>query len=289
MSLERNQFTLPAEDGLPIGVTQWLPEEAWTGIARGMRFPALIVLHGLKGFANWGSFPFICERIAASGWIVLSVDFSRNGVVDFGSEITRIDLAEGNSITRQINEAELLLDALLRGETLGAEYLDRRRLYVFGHSLGGATALPLAARRREVRGVVTWSSVDTLCLWDETAMAQFEHDGRLNVPNARTGQDFYLGSAYLRDALSWGRAGVLAAASALKKPWLIMHGDADPAVPVAAASRLFQAAAPDSAELVVIEGGDHNFGACHPFGGFTPQLEEAARRTVEWLGSQARH
>src|SRR5207249_1554145 len=120
------------------------------------------LLPGLKGFVNWGGFPLACERICAAGFAVFGIDFSRNGVENFGSEITRIDLAEGNSPSRQAAECEIVYNMtrnqeLLEGAPMDAINADK--VFVWGHSLGGGTALRFAERHPELAGVVTWASV----------------------------------------------------------------------------------------------------------------------------------
>lgn len=274
-------FTLPATDGLPIGITAWMPQAAAPA-------PVLIVLPGLKGFVRWGSFPTICERIAAAGCAVLGVDFSRNGVENFGSEITRIDLAEGNSLSRQVAECELLWE-VLHAQADAASLppkvraaIDPRRVFVLGHSLGGGTALLWAARRPELAGVITWSSVARLDLWPIAALQQWQLTGHLNAPNTRTGQDFYLGRDYLHDVLEIGDRGILRAVRQLRAPLLILHGADDTTVPATRAQEI-KAAAGEAAELHIIPEADHNYGAVHPFRGTTPQLEAALGFTLAWL------
>jgi len=58
------------------------------------------------------------------------------------------------------------------------------------------------------------------------------------------------------------RLNILAHAAEIKQPWLIVHGDADPTVPLACAEEL-KTAQPD-AELLIIPGADHTFGGSQP-------------------------
>ena len=38
---------------------------------------AIIVVHGFKGYKDWGFFPHLCERLAIAGHAVVSFNFSR--------------------------------------------------------------------------------------------------------------------------------------------------------------------------------------------------------------------
>ena len=57
-----------------------------------------------------------------------------------------------------------------------------------------------------------------------------------------------------------------------------------PTVPVSDARTLFAAA--DNAELCIVEGGSHTFGAKHPYEGPTSELRIATETTLAWLDQQ---
>ncbi len=77
----------------------------------------------------------------------------------------------------------------------------------------------------------------------------------------------------------------LAAASQVAAPWLLVHGEVDAAVPTAAAERLFAAAGGPrrKLDLLSVPGGDHTFGARHPWTGPTPALIQALNATQRWF------
>ena len=49
-----------------------------------------------------------------------------------------------------------------------------------------------------------------------------------------------------------------------------------------AQAELFDAAG-DTAELLIVEGGDHGFGGKHPYAGATPELHMVAEASLEWF------
>jgi dienelactone hydrolase len=77
----------------------------------------------------------------------------------------------------------------------------------------------------------------------------------------------------------------LEAASRIAAPWLLVHGEVDATVPVAAAERLFAAARGPRRKLhlLPVPGGDHTFGARHPWTGPTPALIQALNATQRWF------
>ena len=106
------------------------------------------------------------------------------------------------------------------------------------------------------------------------------------MTNQRTGQVLTIG----RDALddidgNAARLDIMAGAARVRSPWLIIHGDADPAVPVAVAAQLRAASGAPRTEMMLVEGGDHTFGSKHPWRGPTPQFGQVLDRTVSWLAA----
>jgi dienelactone hydrolase len=80
-------------------------------------------------------------------------------------------------------------------------------------------------------------------------------------------------------------ADVLDAASRVAAPWLLVHGEADETVPVAAAGRLFERAQGPrrKTELLRLPGADHTLDARHPFAGPNPRLIQGLNATQRWF------
>ena len=163
------------------------------------------------------------------------------------------------------------------GTTLAPGRVDRTRLGLFGHSRGGGNAV-LASDR--VQALVTWAALADFDLYTPEQKEAWRRDGRLPVINARTGQQLALGLGLLEELEAREDLDVLAAARAVRAPWLIIHGEDDESVPVAEADRLAEAS---SGELLHIPAANHTFGARHPFAGPTPQLIQALNATQRWF------
>jgi putative redox protein len=125
-------------------------------------------------------------------------------------------------------------------------------LVVVGSSMGGATAIAVAARRRDVAAVATLAAPATVA--EITAdPTTFLHRAR----NAGVIRD----PAFPPDEGAWaGEFDALAAAAHVSaiapRPLLLVHGDADEVVPYADAEALF-ALAGEPKELVRVEHGGH--------------------------------
>ena len=246
--------------------------------------PALVICHGFKGFKDWGFFPWLADGLAEGGVAAVRFDFSHNGVGEGAdsADFTRLDLFEQDRMSYRLQDLAVVHDALGRGDLPGSGCVDRERLAVFGHSLGGAVAT-LSLKERPFRALVTLAAVDRVA-FEPAQRAILERDGRLLIPNARTGQEMPLGIAALHDIeADPTRFDLDAAAASHGRPWLILHGEDDPTVPVAAARRLAGLARDGTTRLRVFPGADHVLGARHPFTGPTPELQRALAEIQDFL------
>lgn len=244
-------WTIPGSDGEAILGDSHVPDASPRG--------TLVICHGFKGYKDYGFFPRLAEAAAAAGLVAHRFNFSHSGMTNRLDTFERPDLFERDTWNRQVHD----LGCVVRHVTTGAEAL-QLPVVVFGHSRGGVTALLAAGRGLAVAGVVTAAAPDSACSLDEDQQAMLRRVGHLVSPSSRTGQDLRVGRAWLdeieSDPMGHDPCRVMAA---LQLPTLVIHGDADATVPVQAARRLV-AASGHRAELLVIPGADHVFGATNP-------------------------
>ncbi len=240
--------------------------------------PHVVLLHGFKGFMDWGFFPDMAERIAAQGIVAVRFNASGSGVGADLESFSDLDAFERNTLTREIEDIGFVRDWIRDG---GIRGVDPRRAVLVGHSRGGGLALVHAAERGEVLGVVTWASVATFDRFDEPAKELWRRTGFLPIQNARTGQEMRMGVAALEDLERHrDRFDVVAAARRLAAPTLLVHGSADESVPAEESDLLFAALEPSRRALLRIEGAGHTFGIRHPMTATTGAWEEAAEATL---------
>jgi pimeloyl-ACP methyl ester carboxylesterase len=241
--------------------------------------PAVLVVHGFKGFKDWGMFPVVAERIARSGCTAVSFNVSGSGVDDAG-EFVYPERFGHNTFSAELSDIALVLETLRAGRLGVAAPI---RIGLLGHSRGGGMGILCAAEHPAINALVTWAAISRVDRWPNQKES-WRAAGRLDIVNTRTGQVLPLYPDVLDDIKTHGsgRLDILGAAGRITVPWLILHGAADPSVPVAEGEALAQAA-PASRLLILPEAG-HTFGAVHPFNGTTPQLAEAIDETVKWFG-----
>lgn len=186
--------------------------------------PTVLYLHGARW--NMNGSVFRIARWHELGFNVLAVDYR----------------GFGKSTELLPSEATATEDARLAFEELKRRQPDPARRYVYGHSLGGALAIDLAARELKgdpnvVAGVIiesTFTSIPDVVRgmkWGwvpgiELAVTQ-PFDSMSKIPQVRA-------------------------------PLLVLHGTADRVVPHEMADALYVAAGSKAKKLVKIEGGTHS-------------------------------
>jgi len=244
--------------------------------------PAVIVLHGFKGFKDWGMFPPLAERLARAGFTAVSLNVSGSGVDDEG-RFSRPERFGRNTFSAELSDLGAVLAALDDGR-LGM--VRPSSVGIVGHSRGGGIAVLFTAGHPRVAALATWAAISHVRRWNEEQRRLWRQEGRLDVTNARTGEVLPMYLEILDDLETNGRGSldIEAAAGRITVPWLLVHGESDEAVPAAEAARLEQAAKRAQVTSLILAGAGHTFGAVHPFAGMTPPLERAFDATVGFFG-----
>jgi len=213
--------------------------------------PTVLLLHGCPGLEKNLD---LAVRLRDRGWN--SLLFHYRGC--WGSA-GRYDL---RTVPRDVTAA---VDYLA-----GCPRVDSGRIAVLGHSMGGWAALVTAAAEPRLRAVAVYG-----------AAARLGHNLRRSPEFLE--KEFTRFLAITPEEFSWQAALVaeqtdaLAAAAAIgPRPLLVVHGTADPWVPVAQARELRERAGP-SCRYVEVEGADH---------AFSWHRAELAGLVVGWLSEE---
>lgn len=234
----------------------------------------VVLVHGFKGYKDWGFFPWVAERLVADRHAVVTFNLTGSGIGEDPHTFSDLDAFEANTYTREQRDIARVVEAV-RGELLPRT---PDRIGLMGHSRGGAGAILQAAVGPSVEALVTWAAVANLDRWDEATCREWREAGRIFVLNSRTGQQMPLGVGLLEDFEAHREAlDVTAAASRVGVPWLIVHGSDDETVEPDDGRALARAA--PGARLVLIDGAGHTFGAKHPFEEVPAALESAVAAT----------
>jgi len=268
---------------LPIRYDLYVP----TG-GGGEELPVIIFLHGFKGFKDWGAFPLACEDLAFSGFAVLAMNFSHNGVGESLTDFDRLDLFAQETLSRDLDNVGSVIEALQKGDIVdGKATLLTDRMGIIGHSRGGHTAIAAAAEYPALSTLVTWSAVaDYMAHWSEQMVREWKDKGYTEIQNSRTGQVMRIDRVVYDDMLqNEERLNALKRVRELRLPVCFIHGKADEAVSAKEARKLYEACPSTDKEIKIIEGTGHTFDTAHPFEdeGYPAAFEEVMRLTRTWF------
>jgi dienelactone hydrolase len=243
--------------------------------------PAVVVIHGFKGFKDWGLWPSLAERLARAGSTAVTLNLSGSGVDDSG-EFVFPERFGHNTFSAELQDLRRVVDALAGGE-LGVA--PPTSLGLLGHSRGGGIAVLQTAGDPRIRALVTWAAISTIERWTAVAEDSWRRTGVREERNARTGQVLPLYLDVLDDVrVNAASLDILGAAARISVPWLIVHGTGDEAVPLAEGKRL--AAAAPGARFMTIPGAGHTFGAAHPWRGATPELDRVLDASLAFFAAE---
>jgi alpha-beta hydrolase superfamily lysophospholipase len=263
-------FEIPCKDGLSIRGEVY-PAESTIG--------TVVLCHGFKGFAHWGFFPYLAQKLAESGLTAITFDFSGSGIGPDRESFTEPGAFAGNTLSREQDDLDNLVDYARRKNLIEGKF------GMFGHSRGGGTAILFTAGADSpVSSLVTWSSISYPNRWSREDVITWRRQGYADVTNSRTGQIMRLGTELLDDVELHGKTklDIEAAAAKIKVPWLIVHGTGDETVPSSEAEKL-HSLSPGVSTLRLIKGANHGFDAKHPLGEAPPVLEKVVNETVKFF------
>ncbi|MES1258964.1 MAG: alpha/beta fold hydrolase [Gemmatimonadota bacterium] len=247
--------------------------------------PAVLIMHGFKGFKDYAFLPPMAERLARAGFTAVNISVSGAGVDGHG-QFTMPERFARNTYSRELGDVAIAIRALMAGE-LGTA--PPSSLGMIGHSRGGGVAICVTNETRAISALVTWAPISTIDRFPKATIDLWRKNGRIEVENVRTRQKLPMDYEIVEDAIAnASRFDILAAAEALDRPWLLVHGTDDETVPLAEGRRLSAAATDLRFEQRFIEGGTHTFGASHPWTGHTKETEQLFRSTVDFLSRHLR-
>ncbi|SEU29237.1 S9 family peptidase [Paenibacillus sp. NFR01] len=253
-------------------------------VLRCSHFPArskakslIVIAHGFKGFKDWGMFPYAAAELSAEHEVI-TFNFSHAGIGEDLLNFTELEKFARNTYSREIRDMEILLSYLSQHPKFGA-----LPVFLLGHSRGGGDCLLYALEHPgEIAGVISWNGVTNLDLFNEGQKRDMREKGRSHVLNGRTGQQMPLDAVLLDDLERHAaRYNLLERMKDAHFPVILIQGSED-GDHLRRGSAQLTALRPDI-PWVQIPGGNHTFGAKHPFAGTTPQLEEALELTLQFV------
>jgi uncharacterized protein len=264
------QFIINSDENLPIKGDLDVPDRP-----RGL----VVIVHGFKGFKDWGFFPWLGQRLLQHRLAVCRFNMSRSGIGDDPESFDRLDLFEDDTYSIQLAD----LRAVVR---FAQQQLPSLSTFLLGHSRGGGIALLAAAEVKNLCGVAAWSPIARCDRWDDATKRDWRVRGFLDNINQRTKQNMRVSTAVLDDyEANRERLDIARAVERLRVPLLVVHGGRDESVPVGE-GRSLASLIPD-ASLLIVDRAGHTFNAIHPLIHVPFELILAAEASAHFSNAHA--
>lgn len=246
--------------------------------------PLVIFCHGFKGFKDWGHFNLMADYFVEKGCHFVKFNFSHNGTtVDSPLDFDDLEAFGNNNFSIELDDLDTVLNWCEHQSSFKNNYSS---ITLIGHSRGGGIVVIKAAEDNRVDNVVTWNGVSEFeNRFTPEEIEQWLKAGVIHVPNARTNQEMPLNIQLYNDFMAnKDRLTISNAARRLTKPFLIVQGTSDEVVKQPEGEALHQWCG--SSELLLIENGDHTFGAGHPFNSdkFPKDVQTVLDATIRFIG-----
>jgi len=259
------QFTILSDENLPIRGDLEVPAGAKA---------LVVIVHGFKGFKDWGFFPWLGEMLGAHRFAVCRFNMSRSGIGENPETFERLDLFAEDTYSGQISDLHKVV-----------RYCQQRvdaPTFLVGHSRGGGVSLLAAEGIENLSGIVTWSAISRTDRWDDATKSLWRRVGYLEVENARTKQMMRMSPRMLDDIEAHrSRLDILKCVTQIEPPILIIHGARDESVPVGESAEIESYAR--DASRVVIAKASHTYNAIHPLVNVPFELSMAAAVTARFV------
>jgi dienelactone hydrolase len=226
--------------------------------------PIVIFAHGFKGFKDWGPYDIIAEHFVKAGFAFVKFNFSHNGTTpENPTAFADLDAFGNNNFTKELDDLHVLLDWVHQHPL--KEKFDLTSISLTGHSRGGGVAILKAAEDDRIKKLSTWASpIEFSKYVSPEQVDMWRQMGVIYIENYRTKEKMPLYFQLAEDVLqNRERLDIQRAVKQLKIPFLIVHGTKDETVEYNDA--LLMHSWNRNADLLVIENGNHSFGAEHPF------------------------
>jgi len=246
--------------------------------------PAIIIVHGFKGFKNFAFFPDLSDRLATAGYVTITANFSRNGIgYDFNT-FENLDKFAENTISHELNDLQLIINNI-KEQNIAKKTIDLERLALLGHSKGGGLCILKAAELGDdIKCIVTWGCVNTFARFSDEQIKKWESGAVVEIENKRTKQMMPINKTFWEDfKKNKSKFEILKAAQKIENPALFIHGDSDETVPYSESEAIHENCRAYVKRLEIVEGASHTFGISHPFNIPTEEYQTACLLTENWF------
>ena len=176
--------------------------------------PLVIIVHGFKGHAEWGFYPYVASKIAESGGIALTFNFSLNGRRLPDGKISEPEKFSQNTISREIEDLRQVIEGYATGKIMSdSKSCWNGKIYILGHSRGAAVGVLAAGRYAtvneennhdatndiKINKIAGWSTLGKFDRYSDRQKEIWRETGKFDFVDFRAQQKVSLDYSYWLD------------------------------------------------------------------------------------------
>jgi pimeloyl-ACP methyl ester carboxylesterase len=252
--------------------------------------PIILFCHGYKGFKDWGAWDLMAKTFSNNGFCFIKFNFAYNGgTIEQPIDFPDLEAFGNNNYTKELDDLDSVLNWITENYSTNINF-KLSNISLVGHSRGGGIVTLKAEEDPRISNVISLAGVSDFKnrFPSGEAFQKWEKEGVYYVINGRTKQNMPHFYQFYEDFIqNEKRLNIKRAASHLKIPHLIIHGDSDTSVSIDEAQNLHKWN-PNS-ELIIIKGADHVFGTKHPWQKteLSKELNKAVHSVVSFINSNS--
>ncbi len=208
-------------------------------------FPAVVFVHGFGGGIHERKNIHMCKELADAGFVSLQFDFYDDPNHESEPKI------ETTTLTQQLDGTRSAIDFIEK-----LPYVDKNKIGLTGHSLGGMTVALYTPRDKRIKALVIQSAVSNF----SELIKRFEEEG-INLTKWKKDRFFEFDKSwggmkinyqFIEDGMKYD---VYEVAEKIKCPTLIFHGEMDESVIAEQSKELIKHI--KHSKLEIIKNADH--------------------------------
>jgi pimeloyl-ACP methyl ester carboxylesterase len=255
--------------------------------------PVIIFCHGYKGFKDWGAWNLMANSFANAGYYFVKFNFSHNGgTLEQPIDFPDLEAFGQNNYSKELDDLGSVIDWLFESTEVRNEG-DLNRVFLLGHSRGGAIVTVKAEEDPRVKKIISLAGISSFRARFHEETQEFKDWKALGVKyieNGRTKQQMPHYFQFYEDYIgNKDRLNIERAVKNLHIPHLIIHGDEDTSIYMEEAEALHRWN-PES-KLVIIKGANHVFETSHPWNKefLSDELQEVVNIMLDFIGDDSNY
>lgn len=235
-------------------------------------FPAVVICHGFKGYKEQLHLQTIATKLAQEGIVALRFDFTNEVGGSFG-KLEDITFSQG------LKDLKSAVDYIAK-----QKFVDKNRIGLAGHSLGGQQILHYTPTDKRIKALVDLAGVvyrgDGSTNMERSVKKQSDNikkTGYFFLVSKRTKKKYRIKGRFYTDILKHNTP---AQVKKIKVPTLIIHGSKDETVALSNSTKAYKLLKQPK-KLVIIPGAPHTWrGKADSKGKYRAQINPLV---VEWF------